>query len=193
MMRDPRRSQFAESYPRFEQSNAAATPFGNEQYDPGAKQVALFRRGCPNRASTARSSGESQTSATSGIIEMLNLKKTFSHRTLESNRFIPTNANSAFVAATEDVLEVYQRPHDPDHPLVLRRRVLQAGNAHPIRMKPGQPVRYDYEYERNGTANLFMVFAPLEGWRHAKVTDRHTAVDYAPSSHGVVGYPLPKR
>src|SRR5262249_48359130 len=39
--------------------------------------------------------------------------------------------------------------------------------------------RFDYEYERNGTANLFMMSAPLEGWRHVKVTDRHTAVDYA--------------
>ena len=46
-------------------------------------------------------------------------------------------------------------------------------------MKSGRPARYDYEYERNGTANLFMMFAPLEGWRHVKVTDRHTAVDYA--------------
>jgi hypothetical protein len=46
-------------------------------------------------------------------------------------------------------------------------------------MKPGQPARVDYEYERNGTANLFMVFAPLEGWRHVKVTDRRTAIDYA--------------
>jgi hypothetical protein len=46
-------------------------------------------------------------------------------------------------------------------------------------MKPGRPARCDYEYERNGTANLFMMFAPLEGWRHVKVTDRHTAVDYA--------------
>jgi hypothetical protein len=46
-------------------------------------------------------------------------------------------------------------------------------------MKRGRPARYDYEYERNGTANLFMLFAPLEGWRHVKVTDRHTAVDYA--------------
>ena len=43
----------------------------------------------------------------------------------------------------------------------------------------GRPARCDYEYERNGTANLFMMFAPLEGWRHVKVTDRHTAVDYA--------------
>ena len=49
----------------------------------------------------------------------------------------------------------------------------------PIPMKPGQAARIDYEYERNGTANLFMLFAPLEGWRHIKVTDRHTAIDYA--------------
>jgi hypothetical protein len=49
----------------------------------------------------------------------------------------------------------------------------------PVPMKPGQPARSDYEYERNGTANMFMMFAPLEGWRHVKVTDRHTAVDYA--------------
>jgi hypothetical protein len=54
----------------------------------------------------------------------------------------------------------------------------------------GRPARYDYEYERNGTANLFMMFAPLEGWRHVKVTDRHTAVDYA---HVLkeVGHPFP--
>ena len=49
----------------------------------------------------------------------------------------------------------------------------------PIPAKPGRKARHDYEYERNGTANLFMMFAPLEGWRHVKVTDRHTAVDYA--------------
>ena len=46
-------------------------------------------------------------------------------------------------------------------------------------MKPGRPARHDYEYERNGVANLFMMFAPLEGWRHVTVTDRHAAVDYA--------------
>ena len=49
----------------------------------------------------------------------------------------------------------------------------------PIAVKPGQPARHDYEYERNGVANLFMIFAPLEGWRHVKVTDRRAAVDYA--------------
>ena len=46
-------------------------------------------------------------------------------------------------------------------------------------MKRGQPRRIDYDYERNGTANLFMLFAPLEGWRHAEVTDRRAAADYA--------------
>jgi DDE superfamily endonuclease len=49
----------------------------------------------------------------------------------------------------------------------------------PIPMKPGRPALVEYEYERNGTANLFMLFAPLEGWRYIKVTDRHTAIDYA--------------
>jgi hypothetical protein len=47
-------------------------------------------------------------------------------------------------------------------------------------MKPGQPARIDCEYARNGVANLFMMFALLEGWRHVKVTDRRTAVDFAP-------------
>ena len=82
----------------------------------------------------------------------------------------------------EDVLAVYTRPRDPDRPLVCldeTSKQLIAETRVPIPMKPGRPARCDYEYERNGTANLFMMFAPLEGWRHVKVTDRHTAVDYA--------------
>lgn len=82
----------------------------------------------------------------------------------------------------EDVLEVYHRPHNPDRPVVCldeTSKQLIAETRVSIPAKPGQPKRYDYEYERNGTANLFMMFAPLEGWRHVKVTDRHTAVDYA--------------
>ena len=46
-------------------------------------------------------------------------------------------------------------------------------------MAPDRPARYDYEYRRNGTANLFMLFAPLQGWRHVEVTKRRTAIDYA--------------
>jgi hypothetical protein len=82
----------------------------------------------------------------------------------------------------EDVLAVYTRAHDPDCPVVCldeTSKQLIAETRVPVPMKPGQPARSDYEYERNGTANLFMMFAPLEGWRHVKVTDRHTAVDYA--------------
>jgi hypothetical protein len=82
----------------------------------------------------------------------------------------------------EDVLEVYTRPRDRDYPLVCldeSSKQLIAETRLAIPMKPGRPARCDYEYERHGTANLFMMFAPLEGWRHVKVTDRHTAVDYA--------------
>jgi len=82
----------------------------------------------------------------------------------------------------EDVLEVYHRPHDPDRPVVCldeTSKQLIAETRVPIPAKPGHPKRYDYEYRRNGTANLFMMFAPLEGWRRVEVTDRHTAVDYA--------------
>ena len=112
--------------------------------------------------------------------------RTLKKNTLQPHRrqcwVIPPKANSAFVAGMEDVLAVYTRPHDPDCPLVCldeTSKQLTAETRVPIQMKSGRPARFDYEYERNGTANLFMMFAPLEGWRHVKVTDRHTAVDYA--------------
>jgi len=86
----------------------------------------------------------------------------------------------------EDVPDVYQRPQDAQRPLVCvdeTSKQLIAETRVPIAAKPGRAVRYDYayryEYWRNGTAKLFMTFAPLEGWRHVKVTDRHTALDYA--------------
>jgi hypothetical protein len=82
----------------------------------------------------------------------------------------------------EDVLEVYARPRDSARPLVCldeAGKQLTRETRLPLAMEPGQPARFDYEYERNGTASLFMFFAPLEGWRHVKVTERRTAVDYA--------------
>jgi len=82
----------------------------------------------------------------------------------------------------EDVLEVYIRPHDPAQPLVCldeTSKQLVAETRTPLPTQPGRPARYDYEYERNGTASLFMLFAPLEGWRDVKVTERRTAIDYA--------------
>jgi hypothetical protein len=95
---------------------------------------------------------------------------------------IPPKANAAFVAAMEDVLEVYKRPHDPAHPLVCldeTSKQLVAETRQPQPMQQGLPARHDYEYKRNGTANIFMLFAPLEGWRHVEVTARRTAIDYA--------------
>jgi hypothetical protein len=82
----------------------------------------------------------------------------------------------------ENILAVYTRPYDPDRPLVCldeTSKQLIRETRTPVPMKCGQPARIDYEYERNGTANLFMLFAPLEGWRHVEVTDRHAAADYA--------------
>ena len=95
----------------------------------------------------------------------------------------------------EDVLAVYQRPHDKDLPLVCfdeASKQLIADTREPIPMKPGRPSRVDYEYERHGTANLFMFFAPLEGWRHVKVTDRRTAVDYAHALKDLADRHFPK-
>ena len=95
---------------------------------------------------------------------------------------IPPKANAAFVAAMEDVLDVYKRPYDPVRPLVCldeTSKQLVAETRTPEPMRPGQPARYDYEYKRNGTANIFMLFAPLEGWRQAEVTERRAAIDYA--------------
>lgn len=82
----------------------------------------------------------------------------------------------------EDVLEVYHRPYDERRPLVCLDEVPvqlvgEARNRLPAR--PGEPERYDYEYRRNGTANLFMVFQPLLGVRWVKVTERRTAKDLA--------------
>ena len=82
----------------------------------------------------------------------------------------------------EDVLSVYTRPRDPDRPVVCldeTSKQLIAETRATVAMRPGRPARVDYEYTRNGVANLFMMFAPLEGWRHVEVTDRRTAVDYA--------------
>jgi hypothetical protein len=82
----------------------------------------------------------------------------------------------------EDVLEVYHRPHDEKRPLVAldeASKQLVGEVVQPLPPEPGQPERFDYEYVRNGTANLFMIAEPLLGWRHAAVTERRTAKDFA--------------
>jgi DDE superfamily endonuclease len=82
----------------------------------------------------------------------------------------------------EDVLDLYGAPYDPLRPQVCvdeRPSVLHADKLEPLPMKAGQPARYDYEYERKGGCNLFMVFQPLTGWRQAIVTERRANADFA--------------
>jgi len=95
---------------------------------------------------------------------------------------IPPKADAEFVAAMEDVLEVYHRPYDEKRPLVCldeASKQLIGEIAEPIPTAPGRPARIDYEYVRNGTANLFMASEPLLGWRAVQVPARRTAVDFA--------------
>jgi len=82
----------------------------------------------------------------------------------------------------EDVLEVYHRPYDEKRPLVCldeASKQLIGETVETVPARPGQPERFDYEYVRNGTANLFMVSEPLLGWRSVQVTERRTAKDFA--------------
>ena len=82
----------------------------------------------------------------------------------------------------EDVLDVYHRPYDEKRPLVCideASKQLVGETVRPLPPRPGQPERFDHEYVRNGTANLFMVSEPLLGWRAVSVTDRRTAKDFA--------------
>lgn len=95
---------------------------------------------------------------------------------------IPPKENADFVCAMEDILEVYQRTYHKDEVLVCmdetsKQHVKETRT--PLTLKARSPERFDYEYERNGVSNLFMLSAPLEGWRRVKVTDRHTKQDWA--------------
>jgi hypothetical protein len=95
----------------------------------------------------------------------------------------------------EDVLEVYHRPHDPRRPLVCfdegtKQQIKET--RLPVPGQPGYTAKYDYEYERNGTSNLFMFFAPLDAWRHVKVTDRRTMIDWAHCMRDLVDVHFPQ-
>jgi transposase len=108
---------------------------------------------------------------------------------------IPPQANAEFVYHMEDVLDVYKRPADPRRPLMCfdespEQLVRETRQALP--MKPGEPEKYDYEYQREGVANLFMFFAPLQNWRHVKVTQRRTQADWAECMRDLVDVHFPQ-
>lgn len=108
---------------------------------------------------------------------------------------IPAKENADFVCAMENVLEVYHRPHDPKHPMVCfdegsKQQVKET--RLPLPTQPGSVAKYDSEYERNGTSNLFIFFAPLEAWRYIKVTDRRTMIDFAHCMRDLVDIHFPQ-
>jgi hypothetical protein len=95
---------------------------------------------------------------------------------------IPPTEDARFVCAMEDVLAVYERPADPQRPVVCldeaAKQILGEVRA-PLPLGPGQPLRLDNEYERRGTCALFMLFEPLVSWREVVVRERRTSLDYA--------------
>jgi len=91
-------------------------------------------------------------------------------------------ASAAYVAAMEDVLDVYEMPYNAEEPVVCfdeTSKQLIAEKRIPTPAQPGKPRRQDYEYRRNGTRNLFMFFEPLTNYRHVEVTQRRTKQDFA--------------
>lgn len=95
---------------------------------------------------------------------------------------IPPEANAEFVYHMEDVLEVYTRPYDPQRPVVCLDELpvqLIGETRQPLPPQPGQPARIDYEYVRNGVANLFIRYEPLQGERQVDVTEHRTRIDWA--------------
>jgi hypothetical protein len=94
----------------------------------------------------------------------------------------------------EDVLDVYHLPPDPKRPLVCfdeasRQQVKETRT--PLPAKSGSLAKYDYEYERNGTSNLFIFFAPHLAWRHLQVTDQRTMIDFAHCMRDLVDIHFP--
>jgi hypothetical protein len=107
---------------------------------------------------------------------------------------IPEEASAEFVCAMEDVLALYHLPHHPRCPLVCFDEGSKQQTKEvrvPLPPRPGEVAKYDYEYERNGTSNMFIFFAPLEAWRHVKVTDHRTAIDFAHCMRDLVDVHFP--
>lgn len=99
-----------------------------------------------------------------------------------------------YVANMEDILDIYALPRDEKRPMVCfdeTFKQLVGETRQPILPQPGKPARVDYEYRRHGTANLFMFVAPLEGWRHVKVTERKANIDFAECMRDLVDVHFP--
>ena len=82
----------------------------------------------------------------------------------------------------EEVLDIYKLPYDPKRPIVCvdeSSKQLTKEVRDPLQASPGQVLKYDTEYERNGTVSIFMAFEPLQGVRYTKITEQRTQIDWA--------------
>jgi DDE superfamily endonuclease len=94
----------------------------------------------------------------------------------------------------EDVLDLYAEPYTPEQPVVCfdeTPKQLVAETKIPLPARPGQVERYDYEYRRNGTCNLFLFMEPLRGWRHVALTAQRTKIDFAHQMQWLVDQAYP--
>jgi len=114
-----------------------------------------------------------------------------------------STSTAKFVAKMEDVLSVYERPYDPDYPVVCmdeKNKELRGHGAGrevvPPRPSPdkeqAKDAREDHEYKRGGMANIFMVCEPLRGWRRAAITEKRTAQDFARQLQKLVDEDFPQ-
>src|SRR5262245_65513451 len=102
-------------------------------------------------------------------------------RSISKTWCIPPNADGEYVWHMEDVIQAYMLPYDARRPVVCfdeASRQLFGEVRTPQPVEPGRPAKVDYEYERKGTCNLFMMCEPLRGWRHVRVNGRRTRRDY---------------
>ena len=107
---------------------------------------------------------------------------------------IPPEHNARFAAGMEDILTGYARPPDPARPLICfdeAGKELRRQTRPPRPLAPGQPRREDTEYERHGSANLFVLCAPHLGWRHITITEQRTALDFARMVRALVDVHFP--
>jgi hypothetical protein len=95
----------------------------------------------------------------------------------------------------EDILDLYAENYDPLRPLICFDEFpyqMVAAKRLPLPLQPGKPARYDYEYRRMGTCNVFMFFQPQAGWRHVEVTHRRTKKDFAHCMKDLVDIHFPE-
>ena len=114
---------------------------------------------------------------------------------LKRQWWIAPTASADFVCHMEDVLEVDHRPFDPQRPVVCLDETTQQlvnETRTPLPAAAGRPVSFDDEYERQGVATLFMLCAPLQGWREVSVRERRTRVDYAQCLRALAEEPFPQ-